>query len=304
MVRRGAKSYLRLGARDEVDHSLHSQKVSSTASPGTFARAVMPAPLRGRLLVPLGHQGANDDLTLGSASARSATMTNERRYQDHEIREILDLAIDEESSLGGSVTAADGLTLRQLQEVGQEVGVSSERIAQAAGVVAARRDASPHKTTTWLPTTVERTVPLARNLSDREWEWLVAELRTTFGGKGEVSVQGGMRAWTYGRVQVFIDQTQTGYRLRLSDVNAGAGAIVLGGAIVALALMIFVVLLGKTDAGFKFIVPAMFATLGGGLMLGSALSLPKWARRQRDGMLHIEQHVATLLEAPPTAHES
>jgi hypothetical protein len=257
MVRRGDESYLRLGARDEVGHSLHSQKVSSTANPDTFARAAMPAPLRGRLLVPLDHQGANDDLTL-----------------------------------------------RQLQEVGQEVGVSSERIAQAAGVVAARRDASPHKTTTWLPTTVERTVPLARNLSDREWEWLVAELRTTFGGKGEVSVQGGMRAWTYGRVQVFIDQTQTGYRLRLSDVNAGAGAIVLGGAILALALMIFVVLLGKTDAGFKFIVPAMFATLGGGLMLGSALSLPKWARRQRDGMLHIEQHVGRLLEAPPTAHES
>jgi hypothetical protein len=230
-------------------------------------------------------------------------MTNERRYQDHEIREILDLAIDEESNLGGSVTAADGLTLRQLQEVGQEVGVSPDRIAQAAVVVAARRDAPTLETTRWLPTAVERTVPLPRNLSDREWEWLVAELRTTFGGKGEVSVQGGMREWSFGRVQVFIDQTQTGYRLRLSDVNASAGAIVLGGAMLALALMIFVVLLGKADAGFKFIVPAVFTALGGGLMLGSALSLPRWARRQQDGMLHIEQHVAKLLEAASTEHD-
>lgn len=230
-------------------------------------------------------------------------MTSEWRYQDHEIREILHLAIDEESRVGGSVTAADGLTLRQLQEVGQEVGVSPDRIAQAADVVAARRNAPTHETAKWLPTAVERTIPLPRNLSDREWEWLVAELRTTFGGKGKVSVQGGIREWTHGRVQAFIDQTHTGYRLRLSDVNAAAGAIVLGGAILAMALMIFVVLLGQADAGFKFIVPAVFATLGGGLMLGSALSLPRWARRQRDGMLHIEQHVAGLLETAASAQD-
>jgi hypothetical protein len=93
-------------------------------------------------------------------------MTSERRYQDHEIREILDLAIDEDSSLEGSVTAADGLTLRQLQEVGQEVGVSPDRMAQAAGVVAARRRAPTHETTRWLPTSVERTIPLPRNLSE------------------------------------------------------------------------------------------------------------------------------------------
>lgn len=230
-------------------------------------------------------------------------MTSERRYQDHEIREILDLAIDEESNLQGSVTAADGLTLRQLQEVGQEVGVSPDRIAQAAVVVAARRHAPTHETTTWLPTAVERTILLPRNLSDREWEWLVAELRTTFGGKGEVAVQGGMREWTHGRVQAFIDESHTGYRLRLSDVNAASGGIVLGGAILALALMIFVVLLGKADAGFRFIVPAVFTALGGGLMVGSALSLPRWARRQRDGMLHIEQHVAGLLETAASAQD-
>lgn len=230
-------------------------------------------------------------------------MTSERRYQDHEIREILHRAIDEESRVGGSVTAADGLTLRQLQEVGQEVGVSPDRIAQAGGVVAARRDAATHETARWLPTAVERTVPLPRNLSDREWEWLVAELRTTFGGKGEVAVQGGMREWTHGRVQAFIDESHTGYRLRLSDVNAAADAMMLGGAILAMALMIFVVLLGQADVGFKFIVPAMFATIGGGLMLGSALSLPRWARRQRDGMLHIEQHVAGLLETAASAQD-
>jgi hypothetical protein len=38
-------------------------------------------------------------------------------------------------------------------------------------------------------------------------------------------------------------------------------------------------------------------------MLGSALSLPRWARRQRDGMLHIEQYVARLLETAASAQD-
>ena len=125
-------------------------------------------------------------------------MSKERRYQDHEIRQILDLAIGEEDGLAHSRPAVDGLTLLQLQEVGREVGLPPSRITQAVAAFERRGESVPHGTTLGLPTSVERVVPLPRSPSDREWELLIAELRTTFGGKGEVTSHGGLREWSYG----------------------------------------------------------------------------------------------------------
>ena len=42
-------------------------------------------------------------------------MSKERRFQDHEIRQILDLAIGQEEGAAQSLPAADGMTLLELQ---------------------------------------------------------------------------------------------------------------------------------------------------------------------------------------------
>jgi len=230
-------------------------------------------------------------------------MSKERKYQDDEIRQILDLAIGQEDAPAPALPAVDGLTLVQLQEVGREVGVPPERIAQAVAVFEGRGESVPRGTTLGLPSSVGRVVALPRNPSEREWELLIAELRTTFGGKGEVTSHGGLREWTLGTLHAFIEPTGTGHRLRLTDSSAVAGGIVVGGAVLAFALMIFVVLLGKDDAGFKFVVPAFFALLGGGLVAGSVMSLPKWAREQERRMEQISQHAVALLALPRPSDE-
>ena len=222
-------------------------------------------------------------------------MSKERRYQDHEIRQILDLAIGEDDGPAQSLPAVDGLTLVELQEVGREVGVLPERITQAAAAFEARGESVPRGTAIGLPTSVGRVVPLPRNPSDREWELLIAELRTTFGVKGEVTSQGGLREWSHGSLHAFIEPTETGHRLRLTDSNAAVGGIFLGGLVIAFAAMIFVVLLGKEDPGFKFAFPAFISLLGGSLMAGIATSLPKWAREQERRMEHISRYSVSLL---------
>jgi hypothetical protein len=231
-------------------------------------------------------------------------MTKDRKYQDGEIREILDLAIGHEDAPVPTFPVVDGLTLDQLREVGREVGLSPSRIMQAVAEFEGRGASVPRGTTLGLPTSVGSIVALPRNPSDREWELLIAELRTTFGGKGELTSQGGLREWSHGTVHAFIEPTESGHRLRLADSRlAAVGGIALGGFFLAFALMILIVLLGKDDPGFRFVVPAFFSFIGGGMIAGNVVALPAWAREQERRMEHINIRAARIL-APDVSPES
>lgn len=230
-------------------------------------------------------------------------VSKERKYQDHEIRQILDLAIGQEDGPAQSLPSVDGLTLLELQEVGREVGLPPDRITEAVAAFEGRGESVPRGTTLGLPTSIGRVVPLSRSPSDREWELLIAELRTTFGGKGVLTSHGGLREWSHGRLHAFIEPTEAGHRLRLVDSSEAVGVIVLGGSILAFAFLIFVVLLGQDDPGFKFVVPAFFALLGGSLAAGSAMSLPRWAREQERRMEHISRYAVSLLAPPPSSDD-
>ncbi len=223
----------------------------------------------------------------------------ERRYQDHEIRQILDLALREGDAPAQTVAGIDGLTLRELQEVGREVGLTEDRVTQAVAAFEAHAVARPRGTTLGLPTTVGSIVTLPRSPSDREWELLIAELRTTFGGKGVVTSSGGLREWSHGTVHAFVEPTETGHRLRLADSNATTvGRMALGGFFLAFALLLFVILLGKDDPGVRFALPVFFSLIGGSLVAGTVVALPRWAREQEKRMEHISSRAISLL-APP-----
>ncbi len=241
------------------------------------------------------------DRTLSYPEDCGVDVSKERRYQDQEIRQILDLAIGEDEGPAQSLPAVDGLTLQQLQEVGREVGLGPERITQAVAAFEGRGKSVARGTMLGLPTSVGRVVPLPRSPSDREWELLIAELRTTFGGKGEVTSHGGLREWSDGTLHAFIEPTETGHRLRLANSSIAVGGIVLGGILLAFALLVLVVLLGKGDPGFRLAVPAFFSLIGGGLVAGGAMSPPRWAREQEGRMEHISSYAVSLLGAPGQA---
>jgi hypothetical protein len=186
---------------------------------------------------------------------------------------------------------------------GSLTGLSTSRITQAVAAFEGRGEAVPRGTALGLPTSIGRVVALPRNPSDREWEQLVAELRTTFGGKGELTSHGSLREWSHGTLPAFIEPTETGHRLRLTDWSAAVDGIVLGGFVLSFAVLILVVLLGKGDPEFKLAVPAFLGLLGGGLAAGSAASLPRWARAQEKRMEHICRHAVSLLALPASTDE-
>ena len=227
-------------------------------------------------------------------------MSTERRYQDDEVRKILELAIGQDDAPARALPPGDGLTLAQLQDVGREVGLSPSRIVQAVATFEGHSALLPQTRALGLPTSVGSVVSLPRALTEGEWERLVAELRTVFGTKGEVASRGSVREWSYGSLHAFVEPTESGYRLRLTDSFAaplGVGTV-FGGLFLALGLLITVILLSREDAGLRFLVGAFMATGGGGAMALTALSAPGWARRQEQRMEHISRFTSALLAAP------
>ena len=85
------------------------------------------------------------------------------------------------------------MTLEELQRIGQEAGIEPARVAQAAATLAARGTPAPMRRSLGVPIGVSRVVDLPRAPTDREWERLVAEFRTTFGTQGRERTSGGLR---------------------------------------------------------------------------------------------------------------
>lgn len=224
-------------------------------------------------------------------------MSNPRRFDDAEIREILELAARHEQGETRQLpTTARGLTAAELQEIGQEVGLDPEAVARAVAEVEGRGRTVPRKATLGMPTEVGRTVPLPRAPTDQEWEILVSEMRSTFGGKGEATTEGSLRAWSDGNLHAMIEPTGTGYRLRLIDSNqAELGALGTGGFLLAFSLMLLLVILAKGKTELAVVVPGFIALMGAAGIGRTVMVLPRWAREREEQMERIGTRAAALL---------
>ncbi len=227
-------------------------------------------------------------------------MADERKYREDEIREIFALATSADGASLPALADQEGLTLGELQEVGREVGLAPERVADAAATLDVRSETLPRRTSLGAPVSVGRVVELPRAATDREWQFLVAELRETFGAKGQVTSHGDIREWTNGNLHAVLEQTEAGHRLRLGTHKGDATEVTAIGAIflvMALILVAIMAIAGKT--GVALILPALFALTGGGSLAWNFLRLPRWADEREHQMEHIAGRARALLEAPP-----
>src|SRR2546422_2745827 len=150
----------------------------------------------------------------------------ERRYNDKEIAAIFRAAAEQEPQNPQREVARDeGLTLSELQAIGSEVGISSVAVAQAARAVDVRLGGAS-RTFLGLRIGVARTVNLNRRLTDEEWERLVVQLREVFNARGRTRSEGSLRQWTNGNLQVLLEPTETGHRLRFGTLHGRARAAI------------------------------------------------------------------------------
>ncbi len=213
----------------------------------------------------------------------------EQRYNDDEVAEIFANAADTQDVARRPTNSTSGLTLAELQDIGREVGISPEAVAQAAGMVGVRGKQTSRRFL-GLPIGVGRTVELGRSLSDAEWERLVVDLRETFDARGAIGSHGSFRQWTNGNLQALIEPTATGHRLRLQTVKGSSRGLMMAGLGtlgVGAAKLIAAIRQGLDTAG-SLDSAGLFAVIGVSLLGLGAARLPSWAKmrqRQMDGVV-------------------
>lgn len=226
-------------------------------------------------------------------------MSDERRYTDDEVAEIIQAASTpvvprEEAS---DPASPRGLTLVELQEIGREVGIAPERIAQAAAVLDHRQPPLPRRTDFGMPVSASHIIEIPRPLTDREWSLVLADLRETFRAWGNEDTKGETRMWWNNNLHAVVEPTPTGYRLRLGTLKADGFAMNrLGAAAIAMSLVVAFAMGGKPDA-----IPGILAigSMGAGAFAFNALRLPRWARLREQQMQDVADRTLALLVSKP-----
>jgi hypothetical protein len=222
-----------------------------------------------------------------------------RRYGDDEVREIFNLATTGGTADRSLPAESGGLTLDELQHIGREAGIEPARVAQAAATLDARGKPAPVRRAFGLPIGVSRVVDLPRAPTDREWEQLISEFRTTFGAQGHATSSGGLRDWSQGNLHISIEPTARGEQLRLSTLKDDAIALnALSVVMGVMATLMGAVVTAAGKPGKALIVLVMFGGMSLAAFVANVIRLPRWARERERQMEAIAEHAVKLLSSP------
>jgi hypothetical protein len=228
-------------------------------------------------------------------------MADERRYSEDEVTEILERATSTDvSPARGPGSAADGLTLAELQDIGAEVGIPAERMAAAAAAVGTRAvPARKPKTLLGTPRSVSRVVAIDRPLDEDEWNRLVADLRQTFEAVGQIHVHGNLRTWSNGNLQVHVEPAGDRYRVRMTTLK-GSALPNLGMGAIWLALGALSIALAESGMGDPagLMIGSGFGFVGLSQILVTRLRLSGWAHERAEQMEGLAERISHLLDEP------
>ena len=221
-----------------------------------------------------------------------------RRYADHEVRDIFSLATTGARRDRSIPTETGGLTLEELEQIAVEAGIEPMRVAQAAAVLDARGKAAPVRRSFGLPVGLSRVVELPRAPTDREWEQLIGEFRTTFAVQGQVTTSGGLREWNHGSLHIGLEPTAHGEQLRISTLKDDAIALNgLGTVFGGMALLMGMVVTAAGKPGKALVLVGMFGGLALAAFASNLIRVPRWARERERQMDAITEHAVKLLSS-------
>lgn len=156
----------------------------------------------------------------------------ERRYSDEELRRILEDATRSELQPKQVARQQEGLTLAEIREIAQEVGIDPHAVDRAAaGLLASESiDAAP-SSRVFSRVLHEETI-IARPLSDSEMRLVALQAERVLGRRGSLYSAGDFVEWRDGRNRLYVGIVRGEQRTRIrviadqtSEVLAGSAAI-------------------------------------------------------------------------------
>lgn len=235
-------------------------------------------------------------------------MDDVRRYTDDEVHLILARAAEEsESGHTADALSSRGLTIAELTTIAVEAGIDPAAVARAA-VAVTSGDLTPATVQRRMgaPLAVSKSIDLGREISDRTWDRMVMVLRDTFGARGRVRIEGGLREWSNGNLRAVLEPTAHGHRLRVSTRKGDAAFwSAMGNAALGVSALTAVLIVVRTAmAGGEVLLgtpwwsPAMFAVAGVAAHLRNVLILPRWGRERAQQMEALPMAMRRLLDEP------
>lgn len=235
-------------------------------------------------------------------------MSDERRYDEEEVAEIFRHATRETRrpevgpGTGDEGSASSpGLTLAELQDIGEEVGIGRDIVARSAAAL----DVGPGRVQVTrralgVPLAVSRTTPLPRSLTDEEWSRLVLDLRETFDARGKIREEAGFREWVNGNLHAMLEPTPGGERLRIRTRRSGGEVPILGGAgMIVFAVLIAVVTFATGTPLAEVLRETGILTILGGLGVGvGTVGLKRWSDERRAQIDAVSERVALMASRP------
>ena len=228
----------------------------------------------------------------------------ERRFSDDEVAQIFERATSGHALQ--ATRAAEGMTLAELQSIGEEVGIPADQIARAASSLTTG-EAKPTQRLLGMTTGVAHTVHLARRLTDEEWERFIVQVRETFDARGTMSSQGSLKQWSNGNLQVWLEPTEAGHSVRFQTVKGNAPGLVGGGLVITAAALIGEVTAVLTGVAHDVGLLTSFGVLGAigiGAVVTTALNLPRWAGTRKAQMEELGAQVTAMALKPPPGSDS
>ncbi len=120
-----------------------------------------------------------------------------RRYSDSEVEEIVRQAADEQLAH----PTEEGMSLRTVQQIANDVGISPERVERAARKLESRETAQPPAESGpgvfWLgsPTVIDWESVVDGEVTEAEYDDIVDEVQATFSTEGQVGALGRSLTW-------------------------------------------------------------------------------------------------------------
>lgn len=230
---------------------------------------------------------------------------SDRRYSDDEVAAIFARATEVQDREPKAVARIEGMSLGELQAIGKEAGISTDLIARAAREL--DQPAPPRvPTLLGIPIGASHTVELPRELTDREWELFVVQLRETFDARGKVSSHGSFRQWSNGNLQVLVEPNARGHRVRFRTVQGQLRDLFRIGVPMAAAVALTSLMVSFTapEKALKLLTVLGPLLAVGGVVGGLRLfGLGGWRRLRTEQMQRLSASLLELTSASDSSHQ-